>query len=335
MLKTTDKNNISDLYQQFLSDLPVGTIVLNTHGLIEYSNAFADRLLGDQLKGRSWLELLRTEIKNISHQGHYVALRNGIKVMITTQSSDVLNGQVLLLTDISSVKEEADNNNTLNNLHSINKLSATLAHQLKTPLSTALVYLSTLKTKMSDKQNVLKPITKSIEQLNIIKYLIENELTIFKTKDINVEPIILEKMISHIVAGYNDLYPDMTFNFNISNNTQSTVILGHKEALTSAINNIIDNAVEASFYKGIVDITTLNMNENVYINVIDYGVGIQKLDFNKVDQTFFTTKKKGSGLGVPIAKSIIEAHQGNLSFSSNAEYTTFTICVPSFGVDDE
>ncbi len=335
MLKKADKNNISDVYQQFLADLPVGTIVLNTNGVIQYNNAFAATLIGTQLKGRSWLEVLRTEVKNISHQGHYVVLKNGIKVMITTQASDVLNGQILLLTDISNVKEEADNDNTLSNLQSINKLSATLAHQLKTPLSTALVYLSALKTKVSHKQNVLKPIIKSIEQLNVIKYLIENELTIFKSKDIKVEPVVLDKMISHIIANYNDVSPNVTFNFNMADSENAIIILGHKEALTSAINNIIDNAVEASYYKGTVDINTLRLEGKVYINIIDYGAGINQFDFNKIDRAFFTTKKKGSGLGVPIAKSIIEAHQGELTFSSNAEYTTFTICVPVLGNNDE
>ena len=113
------------------------------------------------------------------------------------------------------------------------------------------------------------------------------------------------------------------------------VVLGHKEALTSAINNIVDNAIDASHYEGTVDINTLYLEGKIYINIIDYGEGINQFNFNKVSQTFFTTKKKGCGLGVPIAQSIIEAHQGVLNFTSNTEYTTFTICIPGIRDNNE
>lgn len=329
MLKQTEKNNTSHFYQQFLMDMPVGIIILNTDGIIQFNNVLAERFVGAQLVGRSWLEVLQTEIKKISHQGHYVILRNDIKVMITTQSSDILNSQMLLLTDISCIKQESDSHNTRYNLQAINKLSSTLAHQLRTPLSTALVYMSSLKSKFVDEEKVLKPINKSIEQLNIIKYLIENELAIFKSKDIKVEPVVLRDLLANIIENYSNLYPKIKFNFNTASEDKKLTIYGHRKALTSAINNIVDNAIEASHYQGTIDVNTLSLDGKAYINIIDYGEGINQFNFNKVSQTFFTTKKKGSGLGVPIAQSIFEAHQGTLNFTSNKEYTTFTICIPA------
>lgn len=327
MLNPTQNKTTFDQHCRLLNELPVAILVLDNTGIIQFCNQTATELFAESLIGTKWLDLIKDQIKSVSHQGNYVVLKSNAELMVSTQSSEALKGQILLLTDISNINAESTINNKLSHLKSINQLSSGLAHQLKTPLATSLVYLSTIKSFPELDSKMKEPVSRSIEQLKIIENLIENELAIFKAQDIKVECIELNHTLTVLVKDFRELFKNLQFNLKFSSK-DSTYIFAHKEALMSAISNIIDNAIEASAATGAIDITTLVQDSKVYLNIIDYGDGIKQSNLDKIEQLYFTTKNKGSGIGLPIAKSIIEAHQGTLTFSSNCDYTTFTICLP-------
>lgn len=328
MLNPIKKNKETfDQYCSLLNELPVAILVLDNTGIIQFCNQTATEVFAASLIGTKWLDLMEDQIKSVSHQGNYVVLKNNAEMMVSTQSSEALKGQILLLTDISNINAESTINNKLSHLKSINQLSSGLAHQLKTPLATALVYLSTIKSFPELDNKIKVPIGRSIQQLKVIQNLIENELAIFKAQDIKVECIELNHTLTVLINDFKELFKKIQFKLELSQN-ELTYVFAHKDALMSAISNIIDNAIEASDAAGAIDVTTLVQDGKVYINVIDYGDGITPTNLNKIEQLYFTTKNKGSGIGLPIAKSIVEAHQGSLTFSSNCDYTTFTICLP-------
>ena len=94
--------------------------------------------------------------------------------------------------------------------------------------------------------------------------------------------------------------------------------------------NIIRNAIEAMRYSGTLSINTLNRKDNFMIEVADTGCGIKKNDLKKIFQPFFSTKPKGTGLGLAVTESIIAEHNGNISAKSAINKgTTFTISLPN------
>jgi len=93
--------------------------------------------------------------------------------------------------------------------------------------------------------------------------------------------------------------------------------------------NFIKNAVEAMPQGGKLTISSRASSNNVEFMLIDSGVGMAKEVSEKIWTPFFTTKAKGMGLGLPICRRIIEAHQGKISVESIVgEGTTFTITIP-------
>ena len=90
--------------------------------------------------------------------------------------------------------------------------------------------------------------------------------------------------------------------------------------------NLIVNSIQAMHDGGKIDIVISDQNNLVIIKFIDSGPGISEDNLSKVFEPLFTTKQKGTGLGLASCKNIVEQHQGEISISNNP--TTFTISIP-------
>ncbi|MBN1226023.1 MAG: GHKL domain-containing protein, partial [Deltaproteobacteria bacterium] len=86
--------------------------------------------------------------------------------------------------------------------------------------------------------------------------------------------------------------------------------------LYRAFFNIFINAVQSMKNGGDITITIKEENKNYHIHIRDTGEGISKKNINKIFNPFFTTKDKGSGLGLPIVKKILEGHNGTIDIKS-------------------
>ena len=92
-------------------------------------------------------------------------------------------------------------------------------------------------------------------------------------------------------------------------------INGDYNRLTQVLTNLIKNSYEAHATK--VMVKSYIENDKIVIDVIDDGDGIMKKDSKKIFEPFYTTKIDGTGLGVPLCKEIIEAHNGTLNYYDN------------------
>jgi len=121
----------------------------------------------------------------------------------------------------------------------------------------------------------------------------------------------------------------------LDSSDQKLIVTGDEEQLYRVFINLIKNS-EESFsekrekkhdFKGKINIEIVKNNDYIVIKLIDNGTGI--LDTKKVMTPYFTTKKKGSGLGLPIVSKIINEHSGELNISNNTkEGATITILLP-------
>jgi two-component system sensor histidine kinase HydH len=101
------------------------------------------------------------------------------------------------------------------------------------------------------------------------------------------------------------------------------------DLLHQAFLNILLNAIQAMPEGGKLNISTQNAPQGKEIQFQDSGEGIDPETLNKIFNPFFTTKERGSGLGLPIVKSIIESHQGSIQVDSTpGEGTAVTIVLP-------
>ena len=102
--------------------------------------------------------------------------------------------------------------------------------------------------------------------------------------------------------------------------------------LEAVVINLIVNAIQEMPNGGKLEIKTYENHDFVILEFIDSGDGISEKNINKVFEPLFTTKQKGTGLGLTSCKNIAEQHLGKISVKNNP--TTFTVCIPK-GLSEE
>jgi PAS domain S-box-containing protein len=212
-------------------------------------------------------------------------------------------------------------------LAAIGELAGMVGHDLRNPLTGiagATYYLKSKLASKADKKSreMLELIEKDIEYSNkIVNDLLEysGELQLELTK---VSPKLVMKEALSLVK-----IPENITIFDSTSNKPKIRIDAQK--MKRVFVNIIKNSIDAMSEGGKLTITSKETNGNLEIAFTDTGTGMSKNIQEKLWTPLFTTKAKGMGLGLPICKRIVEAHEGNISARSTvSKGTTFTVIIP-------
>jgi len=210
----------------------------------------------------------------------------------------------------------------------LGKLAAMVSHELRNPLNNmklSLYYLATTKYKNADEKikKHLEIVQKGIEASDKI---IEDILGFARPK----EPVLEDVDISQVVRA---ALVDMRISPGVKVETEFTQDLPDIPAdptlLSHVFKNIISNAVQAMKEQGEIKIKTgLNVNQ-VEVSFIDNGPGIDEDTLSHIFEPFFSTKAKGTGLGLAVCRSIVYRHGGEIIARSVKGYgTTFVVRLP-------
>ena len=141
----SEKERLASRLSALLTALPGGVIVLDSSGVIQEYNPAAANLLGEPLENLAWSDVIRRAFSPRSDDGHEVSLTDGRRVSISTCPLESEPGQILLLTDVTEMRRLQDRLSQHQRLAAMGEMAASLAHQIRTPLSSALLYASNLK----------------------------------------------------------------------------------------------------------------------------------------------------------------------------------------------
>lgn len=241
---------------------------------------------------------------------------------------------------MNHLKRESEKNEKLakENEEKKDELIVYLAHDIKTPLTSMIGYLSILDEiddmpKKKQKNYISIALDKSYRLEDLI-----NEL--FDVARFNFEKIVLEKeelnlnlMLEQII---DDFYPTLReLNKSIKLNYNEPIsINGDSDKLSRVFNNLIKNAISYSKEESEIVINLKKDNNNAIVEVINKGKQISKEKLSKIFEKFYrldsarTSRTGGSGLGLAIAKDIVELHNGTIIAESNEEETTFRVTLP-------
>ncbi len=238
----------------------------------------------------------------------------------------------IILYFLNKGEKIVDFNNSLYAVEKEKELRASLfkvTHEIKNPIAVCKGYLDMLDP--NDQKKCIKyiPIVKSEinrtlvlmdDFLDYTKIKIEKEeldlVMLLEELDSALKPLFHERKIVGIYnIPYEELYMEADYN-----------------RLKQVFINIFKNAVEAkddNKEKSMIEVNVKDLGKEVSIKVRDNGKGMSKEELDKVGQMFFTTKKKGSGLGTCLSKEIIKLHDGNITYSSKKnEWTEVSITLP-------
>jgi len=204
------------------------------------------------------------------------------------------------------------------------------AHQIGTPLSSLLGWIEILRLENTDK-NTIKEIEKDVQRLNTIaeRFSKIGSIPELKKKDIVVE--------TNNAFNYLKSRSSKQITFNFESEIPKIYAKINLQLFSWVIENIIKNAIDAMEGKGTISLKITAKEKNVLITITDTGKGISKILQKKIFSPGFTTKKRGWGLGLSLAKRIIEDYHNGKIYVKKSELgkgTTFAIALKKIILDN-
>ncbi len=206
----------------------------------------------------------------------------------------------------------------------LGRMSATLAHELKTPLSTIANLIHVLPSRFSDEQFTKRFVTLVREELDRTQQLIDNLLAYGKQIELRNESWTgVQQLLLPAANRYNlTMIPDMP---------ADAEILGDRFYLDLLFQNIFRNSREAGADEVSVAVRTPNSAKESYVEIIceDNGAGYSAAaDLDELTNPFVTSRSRGGGLGLYLAKKIVTAHEGTLSLFRKEKGAGVKIILP-------
>jgi PAS domain S-box-containing protein len=237
-------------------------------------------------------------------------------------------GLVVIGRDVTEYKQAEQALRNAETMHLVGQLAAGVAHEIRNPLTTLkgfvqLLHEDTVATKHKEYTGIM------LSEIDRIELIIKEFLILAKPQSVQYHDIDLGILIQNTVKLFDT--QAILKNVQIDIQLEETLphIHGEPNHLKQVFINLLKNATEAMPNGGTIRIVAQHNQKQVKISIIDEGVGIPKHLLPKLGQPFYTTKEKGTGLGLMVSYNIIENHQGSIQVISEVNKgTRFDIFLP-------
>jgi signal transduction histidine kinase len=297
--------------------------------------AFYGQFMGRLLK-RKFIELERTN--NELAASHEQALTFSQEIQNVNSEMGTLNRQ--LSENIAKLREAQDDALRKGKMAQLGNLTATVAHELRNPLSTVRTSTYLLARKIKDKGLGVEP---QLQRINngVIRCdnIITQLLDFSRSKAVKAEPTVLDIWLEKLVQNEAQKLPELV-SIECYFGLGDRLVDLEPGRFERAVINLLSNASEALVGRGddpsarftetpIITITTKLAARGAEISVADNGPGISADNMSKIREPLFTTKNFGTGLGIPAVEQILEQHGGGLDIDSvEGHGATFTLWLP-------
>ncbi len=315
--------------RQVLDALPGGVVVIDGDGIVQDHNPAAAELLGLSPRGKLWREVIEAVFSPRPDDGHDISTRDGRRVQLSTTPLGDEPGQIVLVTDVTNTRALQDKLHQYERLSSLGEMAAGLAHQIRTPLSAAILYLGMLKRDVTGIDRGMV-VDKAFSRLRHIEALVRDMLSLARTDHAPGETVTPGQIIRDLEQLVVPTLPTHRINARFIDDTRGVRVRVHRELLSSALTNLVNNAIEAMPESGdLIVRARAAFDETIEICVSDTGHGMPEDVHRRIGEPFFTTRDNGTGLGVAVVNAVAKAHHGGMTFTSRVGAgSTFIVRLP-------
>jgi signal transduction histidine kinase len=216
----------------------------------------------------------------------------------------------------------------------IARLAGGLAHEIKNPLSTIRLNMELLAEDFAEgesrrERRALAKVQVVQRECRRLQELLDNFLSFAKVRKLNQEPSNLNLQVKQVIDFFRPKAADTGIEIVDYLAPDLPTVLLDREAFHGALLNLVLNAEQAMLDGGQLVVRTSSVGDGVALDLIDTGCGMDADTRAHIFDAFFSTKGSGSGLGLPTARKIIEAHGGTISLQSELGHgTQFTVKLP-------
>jgi len=360
--RTAKLNDTLEYLQTIINNMADGLMVVDGEGKITLNNPNLAVMFGlpeTDLTGKDCLSLFPEDVNELvatSREADRDILSNVVELAehrfgkssattIRGKDSQALTHTVVLVRDITHEKE-VDQMKT--------DFISTVSHELRTPLTSVLGFTKIIKKKMDElvfpsldlrDKKMERTVRQVSDNINIIisegerlTKLINDVLDIAKMEagkiEWNMQPLAATDLIGQAASATAALFEYRESPLQISTEENLPQILGDKDRLIQVVINLISNAVKFT-PQGFIACKAVKNRDEIVISILDSGTGIAREDQSKVFEKFkqvgdtLTDKPKGTGLGLPISKQIVEHHGGRIWVESEiGKGSVFSFSLP-------
>ena len=318
-----------------IQNLGSGLISLNVDGRVVHCNPMACDMLqldGDVVRGTSLYSALPGEMKPLAEaleasltsgqaaqRMYVVVMRNGERLPLGLSTTVLLGpdgettGVAALFQDLTRIEREEAMQRRKDRLAAIGELAAGIAHEIRNsiqPVSGSVQILSQELKPEGERAKLFEVIERETEN---IQRFVTALLNYTHAKPLHLTEIDLKDLAERTV---DDLRLSGRELPAIKNECEELLACGDLGQLNQVLRNLVANAVSMVDDRGTIVLRTGTRNGRPWISVEDDGPGIAEEDRDRVFDPFYTTRAGGTGLGLPLARRIIEEHDGELELTT-------------------
>ncbi|MCM3748683.1 ATP-binding protein [Paenibacillus pasadenensis] len=350
-LRRMSSNFMNEVHklQQFIDQMAMGTmgtVIVDVDGRISHLNDAAIRLSGQTLKGRSRLEftgmpydlffrkhehcreLLDDAMRGSMSPSRIVndAERTLMKTAfpIRNLQAGVVTGAAMVIQDITEMSQLRDELGRMERLSLVGQMAASITHEIRNPMAVIRGFVQLMRERSPDNQQEYFRIV--IEELDRANTIINDFLSLAQNRVIAKEQCSLHHIIQELVPL---LWADANLrgqSIELDLAEDIPMLELNDKEIKQMILNLARNGMEAMGDKGILKLATSVGDGNLELRVEDTGEGISADKLARLFEPFYTTKARGTGLGLPLCLSIVERHNGRIDVqTAQGEGTVFKV----------
>jgi len=225
-------------------------------------------------------------------------------------------GEVLLIQDITEAHAQRECAQRKERLAAMGEIAARLAHRLRTPLATALLYAAQMGGAGLPAAKRACFADKTVDRLQHLERLIEDMLLFVRGAAGSREPVSPAQLLREVVRIIEPQARERGLHLEFCDGAGALTVSADPQALRGALISLAENAVQACAPEARIRLAAAVRGRQLEFRVVDTGAGIPPEAQCRLFEPFFTTRSGGTGLGLAIVRAVAEAHGGTVAASS-------------------
>ncbi|HVX67484.1 MAG TPA: ATP-binding protein [Bryobacteraceae bacterium] len=240
-------------------------------------------------------------------------------------------GTLITLRDAETRRQIQSQLDVSARLAAISRLTGGVAHEIKNPLQAITVHLEVLKSKLADQYDYVGTEIETIAaEILRLDRVVKTFLDFTRPVDLRMRDLEMGALVSDVAALVGPAAERQNVRIEVATGNQEIILHGDRDLLQQAILNVVMNGVEAMKNGGALRIHVWREGDECCLNVSDEGIGVPPEIRDKIFNLYFSTKGKGSGIGLAMTFRVVQLHNGTIDFTSEpGKGTTFRLRFPA------
>lgn len=331
------RNEVQKLHQ-FIEETPLSVIITDQNGNITHINEMAIHSLIPNISPKDRSELLGKPYKILcaecGEDAHGKLLSQALKgsptatefvqdkdkmflktgICLRDTQSDTVIGAAIICHDITELNRLRDEIGRMERLSLVGQMAASITHEIRNPMAVIRGFVQLMKERSPEHQQEYFRIV--MDELDRANAIINDFLSLAQNR-------IIEKQSCSLHDIINEMLPLLWADANMRGQSielelapQIKPLMMNAKEMKQLILNLARNGMESMDGTGVLRLRTFDYEDRVELHVIDNGCGIPEEKLERLFEPFYTTKTRGTGLGLPLCLSIVERHGGEIHVES-------------------